>query len=111
MAIPKQVRQRMINVMYIVLLALLALQIPKEVTEAFLRINEGIEDSSVALGGITLGSIAAIEQKGANGDQLAVEYAAKSRSIHQSTENLTNFIESIKVKIKTEVGVDENGKI
>ena len=111
MAIPKQVRQRMINVMYIVLLALLALQIPKEVTEAFLRINEGIEDSSVALGSITMKNIAAIEQKGANGDQLAVEYAVKSHDIHEATEDLTNFIEYLKKKIKTEVGVDENGKI
>ncbi len=111
MAIPKPVRQRMINVMYIVLLALLALQIPKEVTEAFLKLNTGIENSNIALGGLTTSNISAMEQKGINGDNLAIEFAKKARLINSSTEDISSYIEGIKNHIKDKVGVDEEGVI
>ncbi|MEZ5023887.1 MAG: hypothetical protein R2728_11620 [Chitinophagales bacterium] len=64
MAIPKETRQRMINVMYIVLLALLALQIPKEVTEAFIKINDGIETSNVTIDGINGATLDGLKEKG-----------------------------------------------
>lgn len=109
MSIPKDVRQRMINVMYIVLLALLALQIPKEVTQAFLKINQGIEASNFALAGMTQSNISAIIQKGKNGDNIAVDYGERSQKINQAAAELNEYIEQIKTAIIDKVGVDDEG--
>ena len=111
MAIPKEVRQRMINVMYVVLLALLALQIPKEVTQAFITINKGIETSSASLDYIIKNNIYDLEKKAKNGDKMANYYAIKSNEISSLSNELTAYIDGIKSKITSTIGVDENGKI
>lgn len=49
MSIPKEPRQLMINVMYIVLTALLALNVSAEVFNAFDMVGEGLKKSSAAL--------------------------------------------------------------
>lgn len=48
MAIPKQPRQIMINLMYIVLTALLAMNVSAEILHAFHVVNSGIENSNKA---------------------------------------------------------------
>ena len=112
MAIPKQVRQRMINVMYIVLLALLALQIPKEVTEAFFKINNGIVTSSMALDEITAANREAIDFKGRNGNSTAADYAERSIKISEVSNEAFDYIDAIKIELTELIGVDEKtGKI
>ena len=49
MSIPKQPRQLMINIMYLVLTALLALNVSAEIFNAFKMVNHGLEDSNKAL--------------------------------------------------------------
>ncbi len=46
MSIPKEPRQLMINLMYLVLTAMLALNITKEVLTAFATINSSIESTN-----------------------------------------------------------------
>lgn len=48
MSIPKEPRQRMINMMYLVLTALLALNISAEILNAFYLVNDGINDAITA---------------------------------------------------------------
>ena len=49
MSIPKQPRQIMINIMYLVLTALLALNVSAEIFNAFKMVNHGLEESNKAL--------------------------------------------------------------
>ena len=49
MSIPKEPRQLMINIMYLVLTALLALNVSAEILNAFITVNEGIESSNGAI--------------------------------------------------------------
>lgn len=49
MSIPKQPRQLMINIMYLVLTALLALNVSAEIFNAFKMVNKGLEASNSAL--------------------------------------------------------------
>ncbi|RQO30057.1 hypothetical protein DBR32_10730 [Taibaiella sp. KBW10] len=49
MSIPKEPRQLMINLMYLVLTAMLALNITKEVLDAFSTINTSIENSNAGI--------------------------------------------------------------
>lgn len=51
MALPKDPRQLMINLMYLVLTAMLALNITKEVLNAFQTINKSIEGSNASIDG------------------------------------------------------------
>ena len=49
MAIPKDPRQQMINIMYLVLIALLALNVSNEIVNAFKTLNKGIGASSASI--------------------------------------------------------------
>ena len=49
MSIPKEPRQLMINLMYLVLTALLALNVSAEILNAFNLVNAGIKDSNEIL--------------------------------------------------------------
>ena len=49
MSLPKEPRQKMINMMYLVLTALLALNVSNEVLEAFKTVNKSITTSNTAL--------------------------------------------------------------
>ena len=49
MSIPKQPRQLMINIMYLVLTALLALNVSAEIFNAFKLVNKGLEKSNKSL--------------------------------------------------------------
>ena len=49
MSIPKEPRQLMINLMYLVLTALLALNVSAEILNAFNTVNKGIGESNVIL--------------------------------------------------------------
>lgn len=49
MSIPKQPRQLMINLMYLVLTALLALNVSAEIFNAFRVVDKGLKKSNVAL--------------------------------------------------------------
>ncbi|MEZ5006751.1 MAG: gliding motility protein GldM [Chitinophagales bacterium] len=111
MAIPKETRQRMINVMYIVLLALLALQIPKEVTEAFIKINDGIETSNVTIDGINGATLDGLKEKGKK-DEDAAKYAVLAEDVRTKVADLNVYIEGIKNNIVETIGVNpNNGKI
>jgi len=48
MSLPKEPRQKMINMMYLVLTALLALNVSNEVLEAFKTVNKSINTSNSA---------------------------------------------------------------
>jgi gliding motility-associated protein GldM len=49
MALPKEPRQKMINIMYLVLTALLALNVSAEILNAFKTVNNSLETSSTSL--------------------------------------------------------------
>lgn len=49
MALPKEPRQKMINLMYLVLIALLALNVSAEVLNAFKTVNESIRNSNKSI--------------------------------------------------------------
>ena len=46
MALPREPRQKMINIMYLVLTAILALNVSAEVIEAFKTVDKSLQSSS-----------------------------------------------------------------
>ena len=63
MSIPKEPRQLMINLMYLVLTAMLALNVSAEIINAFFSLNKGIKDSNEIVAGSNLSMKDAIDEQ------------------------------------------------
>ncbi len=110
MAIPKEVRQRMINLMYLVLLALLALQIPREVILAFGKIDESLQQSNKALDQINSANVVALKEKGKT-DADAERFAELTVKVQEKSADLISHIQGIRNQVIEMIGLDENGNI
>lgn len=106
MSIPKEPRQLMINLMYLVLIALLALNVSAEILNAFDIVNVGIKRSVDAIEGKNNSIIAALEEKAEN-DETAVKWrdlALQARELsNQMNAEVDNMIEDIYEEIGYEV--------
>ncbi|MDX1685086.1 MAG: GldM family protein [Saprospiraceae bacterium] len=109
MAIPKEPRQLMINIMYLVLTALLALNVSAEIFNAFRMVDKGLEESNQALDR----QIEAVQnsvEEGAKKKPEFEKYANNIGPLHDVTENLTGYIEELKDRLIDMAG-NENGEV
>jgi gliding motility-associated protein GldM len=105
MSIPKEPRQQMINIMYLVLTALLALNVSAEILKAFDLIRKGIDRSNVSITGkvgSTMEAFAAKVKK-ENRGQNFYDAAGKSRTI---SAEFQSFIDSLDQMLVDEIGLD-----
>jgi hypothetical protein len=63
MSLPKEPRQKMINMMYLVLTALLALNVSAEILNAFKTVNTSLEKTNTVVGASTETIIASLTEK------------------------------------------------
>jgi len=103
MAIPKEPRQLMINIMYLVLTALLALNVSAEVFNAFKIVDKGLKNSNAAL---TESNAALPEliKDGAKKKKSLQVYADRIDPVRNSSKSLYNKIEALKQKMIDETG-------
>ncbi len=98
MAIPKDPRQQMINIMYLVLIALLALNVSNEIVNAFKTLKKGIGASSESIDKKVDGSFkqfqAAVE-KNPDGQK----YLDKATLMNQYSEEFIAKIEALQLEI------------
>jgi gliding motility-associated protein GldM len=91
-------RQRMIGMMYLVLTALLALQVSNQILQKFILLNDGLERTSsnyVNKNKSTVESIKlTIEEQGNN--EKDVPKIAASQEIRNETEKIYNYLEELK---------------
>src|SRR4051812_18059486 len=113
MSLPKEPRQKMINMMYLVLTALLALNVSNEVLEAFKTVDKSINNSN---GVIDKKNSQIYEQfkTELNDEQTkakAAMWAPKADKVHQLTSALTSYVEELKHDLKVRSGLRmEDGK-
>jgi hypothetical protein len=84
-------RQRMIGMMYLVLTALLALNVSKEIVNAFIRLNDKIEDSNTIL------------QSKVNQDYQKFEFAMAVKSTRIAAQKWNEKALHIKSKVDMEI--------
>lgn len=107
MSIPKEPRQLMINLMYLVLTAMLALNITKEVLDAFSTINTSIESSNA---GITdknarlYNAFEHIADKKPDIKKRADSLYAKALEVKKESEKMNAILEEWKSKIVLKAG-------
>lgn len=104
MSIPKEPRQMMINMMYLVLTALLALNVSAEILNAFHVVNQGITNSNNAVDSKNSKSMAAFQKElDVQGDK-AKPFYDKAVQTKQIVDGLIKTIESYKDQIVVACG-------
>ncbi len=103
MSIPKEPRQLMINIMYLVLTALLALNVSSEIFNAFKVLDQGLVKSNLALD-FTNEPMEEAIFVAAKAKPSFQTYADRVVPIRQESKSLTDFIGGIKNSIITESG-------
>ncbi len=112
MALPKEPRQKMINMMYLVLTALLALNVSTEILNAFRTVNSSINNANGVIDAKNTTSYGSFDEllkdpKTAEKARVWQPYALQAKSL-SSTVN--GFIENLKQQLKVESGLKtENG--
>ena len=100
-------RQKMINMMYLVLTALLALNVSQEVLNAFHLVNEGLQTSNGSLGEKNNGIYKAFEKQMEQDKAKAQQYFDKAQKAKKIGSELNTLIESYKKEIiKGAGGID-----
>lgn len=113
MALPKEPRQKMINLMYLVLTALLALNVSAEVIEAFRTVDESLMKSNenIELANQTLFKSFAAKKADPTTKVNAEFWGAKAESAQTLSESMLKYIEDLKVELKNASGLKmEDGK-
>lgn len=101
MSIPKEPRQLMINLMYLVLIALLALNVSAEILNAFNLVNTGITNTNKILNTKNSSLVSAIQDKvsqNAN-DQNAQKVLADAQAVQKLTADFIGYIENMKKEL------------
>ena len=114
-------RQKMINMMYLVLTALLALNVSKEVLLSFFKINSGIERTTSSIEDKNNTTYLAFEQAAINDPVKFEETNEKVKEIKSKSDELFMFIQEMKYLLVKEADgivylgdkfslIDEDGK-
>jgi len=107
MSIPKEPRQQMISIMYLVLTALLALNVSAEIIEAFKRFNSSMEASNVTVDNKISGTYAAFEAAVEKNKGRGQEHLDKAREASTLSGDVAKQLQKIKTDFKnfTDEGV------
>jgi gliding motility-associated protein GldM len=112
MSLPKEPRQKMINMMYLVLTALLALNVSNEVLEAFKTVDKSIRTSNSSLdtkNGVIYSAFSD-ELKDPQTKAKAEVWAPKAVQVQKLSADMSNYIESMKLQLKQESGLKKDDK-
>ncbi len=97
MSIPKEPRQLMINLMYLVLTALLALNVSAEVMNAFFTIDKGINNSNDIVENTNSAILNSIQKQASAYDSEENQaYLVKAKEVKQVTDDFVRYVEDLK---------------
>jgi len=109
MALPQEPRQKMINMMYLVLTALLALNVSSEILNAFRTVNNSLDKSNEVINQANAG-ISANMKLMLEDENLRVRaeyWKPKADSALQITEKMASYIGELKERLLKEAGRDD----
>ncbi|MDP4261096.1 MAG: gliding motility protein GldM [Bacteroidota bacterium] len=108
MSLPREPRQKMINMMYLVLTALLALNVSAEILNAFKTVNHSLETTNTTVSASTDHIMTSLEQKLKDPSTAAKaqEWYPKAQNVQSLAKEVNSFIQSLKDEILTKSGGD-----
>ena len=104
MALPKEPRQKMINMMYLVLTALLALNVSSEILNAFKTVNNSISTSNAIIDGKNAVTYKNFEKELSDPQTKAKAevWKPKADEVKRLSAELYGYIEELKLELKKE---------
>ncbi|WP_213521415.1 gliding motility protein GldM [Nonlabens sp.] len=96
-------RQKMINLMYLVFIAMLALNMSKEVLQAFGLIEENLSTSNTALAEVNSAALADLNQKARTNAKQYEAAAATAQQISKLSNDYNDYLESVKIKLTSTI--------
>ncbi|MBS1620078.1 MAG: gliding motility protein GldM [Bacteroidetes bacterium] len=108
MALPREPRQKMINMMYLVLTALLALNVSSEILNAFKTVNDTLEKSNVTITNSTATIMQSLQQKlndPSTAEKAKIWYP-RAQQVEQYASELNKYIQGLKDDILIKAGGD-----
>ena len=106
MALPKEPRQKMINLMYLVLTALLALNVSSEILNAFKTVDASLINSNGVIDQKNNTLFKSFQDKIKNPEtrELAEIWWAKAEKAKTASESISSYINDLKLTLKKEAG-------
>ena len=104
-------RQKMVNLMYLVFIAMLALNMSKEVLSAFGNFNDKFSESNKLTDEANGNLLSALNTKASDEPAKYAESAKKASEVAKISKQFVSFIESVKGEVTAGYEVDENGKL
>jgi gliding motility-associated protein GldM len=112
MALPKDPRQKMINIMYLVLTAMLALNVSAEILNAFNIVNNSIITSNTSITDKNNSTYAAFEEQMSRDAAKTGPFKAKAEQVKKASAEIYTYLDSLKERIVRESGGrDEFGEL
>lgn len=96
-------RQKMINLMYLIFIAMLALNMSKEVLSAFGLMNEKLTESNEATEARNANFVASLEQKAADAPEKYQPLKAKANSIDKLAHDFDSYLKELKGKMTAKI--------
>jgi gliding motility-associated protein GldM len=110
MSLPREPRQKMINMMYLVLTALLALNVSSEILNAFKTVNNSLQNTNRTVNNSTQTILASLAEK--TKDPATAEKAnawlPKAKQVEAYSKTAYDYIQSLKDRILREADGDPN---
>jgi gliding motility-associated protein GldM len=103
-------RQKMINLMYLVFIAMLAMNMSKEVLSAFGLMNERFEGATTSANATNVQMIQALDTKAAESKGEFIAAAATAHKVESASKKFFDFIGTLKSEVLTGVEAEE-GKL
>ena len=106
MSLPKEPRQKMINMMYLVLTALLALNVSAEILNAFKTVNNSLLNANIIIEEKNDGIFKSFVKKMADSKtaERATIWNAKAQQAKTLADGMSSYIESVKLELMKESG-------
>jgi gliding motility-associated protein GldM len=92
-------RQKMINMMYLVLTALLALNVSKEILDSFVTVNTGLENTKQTLREKMDGTYQQFSSLNQENPQKYGANYARAAQVQEKANELVNYIDTLKVMV------------
>ncbi|MGC4035724.1 MAG: gliding motility protein GldM [Chitinophagaceae bacterium] len=108
MSIPREPRQKMINMMYLVLTALLALNVSAEILNAFKTVNRSLQNTNAVIATSTSTIMASLKDKmndASTKEKATYWYERAKKTVDYSTA-VYDYLEGVKTRIMTESKYD-----
>lgn len=102
MSLPKEPRQKMINVMYLVLTALLALNVSSQILEAFKTVDRSLMNSNKSIDEKDLLIAKSFEElvKDPTSKEKAIIWQPKAKKAKELSDEVVKYIDELKLKLK-----------